>query len=259
MERPVRMVGQLLVALVVPIGRQEERLGVADVDRDGEAERTGLLPHRIEAWVVHLHERAVLAGRVLVAQEQAQRLEHLHAHRAGGLRRGELVGLPLRVIGALRLGPRRFGEGQEPPGMRAIEPCNCASESLTLSAGEVDHRADVAGVHHLQQVGRWHRPPRLPRVGLRAADGQMRVHVDDWKRRLLDHRHRHVQHALRLVVHQLQRRVRLGCGLPAPAPPRRAGRHPLALLRRWLPSRRPSPRRSSSATRVCSQVQLHRG
>jgi hypothetical protein len=46
------MLVQLLVALVEAIDRQEERLGVGDVNRDGEPERAAGFPHRIEPLVV---------------------------------------------------------------------------------------------------------------------------------------------------------------------------------------------------------------
>src|SRR5918993_808135 len=70
-ERPVGVRAQLLVALVVLVGREEERLGVGGVDGDGEARAAGRLPHRVEALVVHLDERPF---RHLLAQAQPETL-----------------------------------------------------------------------------------------------------------------------------------------------------------------------------------------
>jgi hypothetical protein len=129
------------------------------MDRDGEAEGTGGFPHRIEARVVDLHERAVLARRVLVTQEQTEGLEDLDAHRTGGLRLREFVCLPLRVIGALHLRPGRLGEREEAAGVRLVEAGDVVRKAIAVAAGQVDHGADVARIHHLQQVLGRHRAP----------------------------------------------------------------------------------------------------
>ena len=57
LKRPVGMIGELLVALVEPIDRQEERFRVGDVDGDRQAECAARFPHRIEAGIVHFDER----------------------------------------------------------------------------------------------------------------------------------------------------------------------------------------------------------
>ena len=62
-ERPVGMVRQLLVALVEPIDRREERLRIGDVDGHRQLQRGAGLPHRIEARVVDGHQRAVRSRR----------------------------------------------------------------------------------------------------------------------------------------------------------------------------------------------------
>ena len=51
-ERPVRMVVELLEALVEAIDRQEERFRVRHVNRDRHLQRGARLPHRIEPAIV---------------------------------------------------------------------------------------------------------------------------------------------------------------------------------------------------------------
>ena len=56
-------------------------------------ERAAGVPHRVEALVVDLHERA---GGEVLAQEEAEGLQDLEAARAGVLRLLDGVGLDLR-------------------------------------------------------------------------------------------------------------------------------------------------------------------
>ena len=57
-ERPVGMEAELVVALVEAVDGQEERLRVGDVDEDRQLGRGAGLPHRVEARIVDLDQRA---------------------------------------------------------------------------------------------------------------------------------------------------------------------------------------------------------
>ena len=219
MERPVGVRVELLVAFVEAIDRQEERFRIADVYRHRQAEPAARLPHRIEPGVVHAHQ---LAGRSAVAQVESERLEDLHAHGARRLGLADLVGLPGRVAGLARPGPRRLGHRHEAAGERPVEARDRAGQIVARAAGQVDHGVQVDRVHRLHQLARRH--ARL----LGAPPRHVRVKVDDRKPRALDAGLADVQHALRLKLGQREGR-RGGGGLPA----RQRRRRRAAALGQW--------------------------
>src|ERR1035438_8390186 len=73
-ERPVRMIVQLLVTLVEPIGGSEEGNRVGDVNRDGHVQLPARIPHWIEPSIVDLHQ---LSLGDAIPQVKAERLEDL--------------------------------------------------------------------------------------------------------------------------------------------------------------------------------------
>ena len=195
-ERPVRVVVQLLVPLVEAVRRQEERLRVANVDGHRDAERRAGFPHRIEPRIVDRHEPP---RRAVLAQIEAKNLQHLETACAGFVRALDLCGLKRRIARLVGPAPPRFREADEPSRMYGVELLDHLLQSGTASTGQVDHQSDVLLVHHREHVGNGHRHSH--RFGILgraqpAREAQMRVHVDHGEPRALDARLGHVKHAL---------------------------------------------------------------
>src|SRR5215471_2090277 len=110
-KRPVRVIVQFFESFVEPVGGQKERFGIGNMDRHGHVQGSAGFPHRIEAAVIDLHQRAL--GDSL-AQIKAERLQHLQTARPGCFRASDCVGLDFFIPGTGALVPKRFGERHKP-------------------------------------------------------------------------------------------------------------------------------------------------
>ena len=157
MERPVRVIVQLLVALVEAIGRQEKGDRVGDMDGHRHVQLAARLPHGIEAGIVDGDE---FAGGDVLSQIQSESFEDLQTPGTGSLGIGDGIGLDPGIARLQEPVVAGFGEGQESAGMRLVVACNGLRKALSKAAGEVlcaDLQAQLRG---LQVIAR--RLPRLP-------------------------------------------------------------------------------------------------
>src|SRR5690242_9071284 len=95
------MIVQLLEALVEAVYWQKESFGIRNVYCHGHIQSPTCLPHGIETFVIHLHERP--RGYVL-PQIESQRFQDFQAARANLVRATNFICLELavsRLIGAL--------------------------------------------------------------------------------------------------------------------------------------------------------------
>ncbi len=195
-ERPVGVVSELVPALVRAVDGQEERLGVGDVDEDGQAVGRARLPHRVEAWIVHLHQGAF--GDPL-PQEEPEGLEDLEPP---GPRPGRLldrVRLDLRIARVQQLPVRGLGAGEEAARVGLVEGRDRPREPLPGAAGQIQHRADALPVHDREGVLRrgvegdlLSRGDPFRGVG---RPGEVGMDVDHGMARLLHARLRDLEHA----------------------------------------------------------------
>ena len=200
------MVVQLFEALVETVGGQEERRGVGDVDSNRHVQRGASFPHGVEARVVDLYQ---CAGGDVLAQVEAEGLQDLQA--AGSVAMGglQLIGLRSRVAGFVRPAPHRLGKGEETAGIGSVVAAYGLAQSIAVAAGEIHHGAEVSTVHDGKQIFGRGRESAIAceRHALLAfrRERQVRVDVDDREPGALHFGFRDVQHALRLVVAEIER------------------------------------------------------
>ena len=186
-ERPVRVVVQLLEALVEAVDRQEERLGIGDVDRNRHASSDAHASHiGSKRAIVHLDERA---RRPVLAQVRgrASSAPSARAHRlAAPAPSSSAWNAP--KPGSLQAAPARLGERQEAAGNLAVEAARSSSVSpwpnppvrftivRTLRPVHDGQELSVRAMKHHGLADRDAGP-------LAGREPEVRVHVDDGKAR----------------------------------------------------------------------------
>ncbi len=197
-ERPVGMIRQFLVAFVEPVGREEERFGIRNVNGDRQPVPAAGLPHRVEPLVVDGHQRP---RRPPVTQVEPQCLEHLQAAGSGTGGRPDLIPLEGSVARFRGTAPGGFGEGDEAAGVRTVVPGYCFCKPLPRSPRQVHHCLHAAAIHDRQELFRRRGIPHPSLPG----EGQVGVHVDHRKTRFVDSRFLDVQHAAGLELDERKR------------------------------------------------------
>ena len=141
-EEPVRVLVQLVPALIVAIQWSEERAGVGGVNLDGPFVFRADLPDCVELGVVHGDVAAVS-----IAMTEAERLVELQAlgprAKAGFESLGLAIG-PAWVINALEIDE---GVGEEPAGVGLVEGGEGLLETIIPAAVQVDGGPYSGGVH----------------------------------------------------------------------------------------------------------------
>src|SRR6185295_14141936 len=56
-KRPVGVIVELIKALIEPIRGQKKSFGVRNVNGYRDSQRSACIPHRVETWIVDLHQR----------------------------------------------------------------------------------------------------------------------------------------------------------------------------------------------------------
>ena len=196
-ERPVRVRVQLLPALVVAVDGEEEGLRVGGVDRDRHVERRGGLPHRVEALVVDLHQRA---GGDIVPEIQAEGLKDLQPAGPDTVSLLDQVGLDLRVVRVAGAGPCRLGEDDKAAGVRLQELLDRLLQVIAIAAGDVYHGPDVLAIHYREALLGRRRPAEPAGSPQPAHTRDVGVPVDHRIPGAWDLGLGGVEHALRLVL-----------------------------------------------------------
>jgi hypothetical protein len=171
-------------------------IGITDMHGHRNPQPAARIPHRIKPRIVHAHE---FSRGTAITQIQTKGLEDFHTDRARGFGLANFVGLPGRVAGLARAGPRRFGHGNETVWKRAIEVPDGGRELLTRPAGQVDHCVKVDGVHRLDELRGW------DACALRRSPRHVAVEVDHGEPGTRHLSLLHVQHAFRLELRQPKR------------------------------------------------------
>jgi hypothetical protein len=139
-EMPVRMLAELLPALVRRVERLEERDGVGDVDEDRQRQLRGSRPQRIEAGVVDGDEAALR-----VPGPKPQALPDLEPACPASGRVAERSSLRLAEV---RIGRPRVvveaGEHGDAIGECRLPALDLGRERVALTAVEVHDHLDTA-------------------------------------------------------------------------------------------------------------------
>src|ERR1051325_5207347 len=94
-KRPVRMRAQLFIAFIKTVCRQEERIGIRNVNCDRHIQSAGSFPHLIEPFVVDFHQRT---GCDVFAKIESKSLEYFQSTRSGFLCCFELFSLKPGIV-----------------------------------------------------------------------------------------------------------------------------------------------------------------
>ena len=144
-ERPVGVVVQLFVALVVFVGRSKKSNGIRNVDGDRHPQLAAGIPHRIESRVVDLDE---LAGGDTLAQIQAESLQDLKPPRPLAPSLFDGLRLERRVTRLQKTVVARFSKRIEPSGKSSIVTRDRIRQPCAKSSGEIHHSENVPAFHH---------------------------------------------------------------------------------------------------------------
>src|SRR4051794_7952733 len=199
------MIVQLFVALVKAVRRSKKCNRVRNMNGYGYIElRTGF-PHWIESWIVYFDESS---GRDVLSQIEPERLQNLQPSRAIAMRLLDRLSLQLWILRLFESLVRRLSKGVEPAGISVVISRNRVGQPFFIPSSKVDHGADVLPLHDLQHFlwrsqilplrGKLH-----PRFRFRR-HGKMSMDINQGKFRLRNPRLVHMQHALRLVLRQVE-------------------------------------------------------
>jgi hypothetical protein len=148
-ERPVRMIIQLLEPFVGTVDRQKESDGVGDMDGDRHVEGAAGFPHCVKSHVIHLHQ---LSGGDVFPQVEAERLENLHAAGAVAVCLPDGLALKLGIAGLVGAGIPGFHECIKTSRMFGVVFLDGIPQAFAVAPCQVDHRLDVPSVHHFQEL-----------------------------------------------------------------------------------------------------------
>src|ERR1700751_146759 len=117
MERPVRMIVQLLIALVEAIRGREECNGIRNMNRHRKIKLAAGIPHRIKTRVINSHQRT---GGYVFTKIESQRLENLKTSPAVARRSPDGLCLQLRVVRFFEAGIGGLGESVKAAGICTV-------------------------------------------------------------------------------------------------------------------------------------------
>ena len=143
-KRPVRMMPQLFPSLVEAIHGREEGVGIGRMNEHRQLQFPSRFPHGIEARIVDFHQRP---GLPLLAQIQAQNLQHLHSHGSRLLATLDLIRLPLRKAGLANSVVGGLYAVEETAPVALLQIADVLPQTRSVAAGQVDHGAQVDLVH----------------------------------------------------------------------------------------------------------------
>src|SRR6266576_6974368 len=135
MERPVRMIIQLLAALVEPVRGCKECDWIRNMNRHRQIQLAAGLPHRIKTHVINFHQRTY--GYVFT-KIQSQRFENLQTSPAVARRPLDGLCLQLRVIRFFEAGIGGLGESVEAAGIGTVVPAYGFDKTMVVATSEVD-------------------------------------------------------------------------------------------------------------------------
>src|SRR5258705_2640323 len=141
-EAPVRMLDQLLVALVAGIDRMKKCLRICRVNKYRNAKPSTFFPRRVEARVV---DRDKFAGRITNAE--AEFLQNFQPARAAGDRVVDLANHELAEIRMVDLRPVKLREHDETTGIRLDHAVDDALQFVSPHAREDNDGLEVEPPH----------------------------------------------------------------------------------------------------------------
>src|ERR1051325_806340 len=94
-KRPVGMCAQLFITFIETICRQEERIGIRNMNCDRHIQSAGRFPHLIEPFVVDFHQWT--CGYVF-AQIESKSLKYFQSTRSGSFSCLELFSLKPGIV-----------------------------------------------------------------------------------------------------------------------------------------------------------------
>ena len=106
------------------------------------------IPHRVEAAIINLHQRS---RRDVLPQVKAERFEKFQASRSIPMCPFNRLPLKLRIIRLLESRIRRLGESIKATRIGLVVFRDSLFQTIIVSAGQVDHSANIPAVHYRKQ------------------------------------------------------------------------------------------------------------